>query len=276
MNFELKTRRLDLSEPAVMGILNVTPDSFSDGGRFKGVDAALRHAEQMLVEGARIIDVGGESTRPGARSVSVNEELDRVLPVVEAIKAKLDVAVSVDTSQPEVAETAIALGIDLINDVRALAREGMAELVVTNDMPVCLMHMQGQPATMQAAPSYGSVVEDVCNFLDDRAKRLEQMGLASSRIILDPGFGFGKRLEDNLHLLAELRRIEQLGFPILVGLSRKSMLGQLTGRQVAERLAGSVAAATISVLHGASILRVHDVAETVDAIKIANAIIRME
>lgn len=259
-----------------MGILNVTPDSFSDGGRFKGVDAALRHAEQMLVEGARIIDVGGESTRPGARSVSVNEELDRVLPVVEAIKAKLDVAVSVDTSQPEVAETAIALGIDLINDVRALAREGMAELVVTNDMPVCLMHMQGQPATMQAAPSYGSVVEDVCNFLDDRAKRLEQMGLLSSRIILDPGFGFGKRLEDNLQLLAELRRIEQLGFPILVGLSRKSMLGQLTGRQVAERLAGSVAAATISVLHGASILRVHDVAETVDAIKIANAIIRME
>lgn len=276
MILELKTRSIDLSEPAVMGILNVTPDSFSDGGQFCTLSAALHHVEQMLVEGARIIDVGGESTRPGAPIVSLEEEMDRVLPAIEAIKQRFDVVVSVDTSQPEVVRAAIAAGADLVNDVRALTREGMEQLVVAHDMPVCLMHMQGQPDTMQVAPGYSCVIEEVEAFLVARARRLESLGLKPERILLDPGFGFGKRLEDNLQLLANLGRVKKLGYPVLVGLSRKSMLGQLTGRTVSERLAASVAAATISVLHGASIIRAHDVGATLDAIKIANAIVRME
>lgn len=246
-----------------MGILNVTPDSFSDGAKYNQFDKALKHAEQMLNEGADIIDIGGESTRPGAAEVSVEEELDRVIPLVEKINA-LGARISVDTSKPEVMEAAILAGAALINDVRALQTPGSIEVVAKHQIPVCLMHMQGQPRTMQSAPQYQDVVAEVKGFLSDRISACEQAGISSSMISVDPGFGFGKRLEHNLALLQGLNELSSLGVPVLAGLSRKSMLGEITGRDVNERLPASLAVALIAMQQGAKIIRVHDVKETKD------------
>lgn len=266
---------LDLSSPAVMGILNLTPDSFSDGGRFNDCDSAVRHALAMVNEGAAIIDIGGESTRPGAQAVTVQQELDRVMPVVEAVVAELPVPVSVDTSKPEVMRAAISAGAGMINDVMALRSKGAIEAVRdAGNVAVCLMHMQGEPRTMQKNPHYGDVVSEVRDFLLDRASVCEKGGIASSRILLDPGFGFGKKLEHNLALLKNIGQLAGEGYPLLVGISRKSMIGQLLGEAPVERrLHGSVAAAVIAAMQGASILRVHDVRETVDALKIIEALL---
>ena len=265
------TLALDL--PAVMGVLNVTPDSFSDGGRFTGRDAALRQAEAMARDGAAIIDVGGESTRPGAADVPEQEELDRVIPVVEAVVSAVDVAVSIDTSKAAVMRGAVSAGAAMINDIRALRGDGALAAAVELQRPVCLMHMQGQPRTMQQAPEYGDVVADVGNFLDDRLRACVAAGLAEDLLIVDPGFGFGKTPRHNVELLANLRQLRSLGRPILVGLSRKSTLGALTGRDVDERMPASIAAAVIAVIQGAHIVRAHDVAETVDALRVAAAVI---
>jgi dihydropteroate synthase len=266
---------LDLSSPAVMGILNLTPDSFSDGGRFPDCDSAISHALAMVRDGAAIIDIGGESTRPGAAAVSVQQELDRVMPVVESLVAELPVPVSVDTSKPEVMQAAIRAGAGMINDVMALRSEGAIEAVRdAGRVALCLMHMQGEPRTMQQNPRYGDVVSEVRNFLLDRAAVCERAGIARSRIVLDPGFGFGKRLEHNTALLKNIDRLAGEGYPLLVGISRKSMIGQLLGdAPVDQRLQGSVAAAVIAAMKGASILRVHDVRETVDALKIVEALL---
>lgn len=263
---------IDLSRPQVMGILNVTPDSFSDGGRFNRLDSALAQAEKLVREGAAFVDIGGESTRPGAAEVSVQEELDRVCPVVEAIRDRLDVAISVDTSTPEVITQSAAVGAGLINDVRALQREGALEAAVATGLPVCLMHMQGQPGTMQQRPQYDGVVAEVTHFLMDRVAACKAAGIPAGKLILDPGFGFGKTLTHNLQLLDALEQMNALGYPLLVGMSRKSMLGEITGRDVAERLPASVAVATISAMKGAAIIRVHDVRETVDAVKVVTAL----
>ncbi|SDW08192.1 dihydropteroate synthase [Marinobacter mobilis] len=264
-------RALDMAHCHVMGILNVTPDSFSDGGRFNRPDKALLRAREMVADGAAFVDVGGESTRPGAAPVSVQEELDRVCPVVEAIARELDVVVSVDTSTPEVMRETARLGAGLINDVRALSREGAIEAAVASGLPVCLMHMQGQPANMQERPHYQNVLREVSSFLMERVRAAEQAGMPAERIVLDPGFGFGKSLAHNLQLLDSLEQLNVLGYPQLVGVSRKSMLGHITGREVGQRLPASLAVATIAALKGASILRVHDVWETVDAIKVVSA-----
>lgn len=260
-----------MSASVVMGVLNVTPDSFSDGGRFVERDAALRQARQMLDDGAAIIDVGGESTRPGAAPVSSQEECDRVLPVVEALVAELGALVSVDTSTPDVMREAAALGAGMINDVRALRRAGALEAAASTGLPVCLMHMQGEPGTMQAAPEYADVVDEVYQFLEARMAAAEAAGIDTQRLLLDPGFGFGKTDAHNLRLLAKLPRFRALGRPLLVGLSRKSMIGRITGRPVAERLAGSISLALMAAERGAHILRVHDVRETVDALALLKA-----
>jgi len=266
--------RLDLSAPVVMGVLNVTPDSFSDGGRFSERDAALDRARQMADEGAAIVDVGGQSTRPGAVTVGVEEELARVVPVVEALCAELALPVSVDTSRPEVMRAALAAGASMINDVAALNTPGALEAVAGSSAAVCLVHMQGEPQTMQVAPRYDDVVVEVRRFLERRVREAEAAGIARARMVVDPGFGFGKLLEHNLRLLAGLMRLAPAGVPVLVGLSRKSMIGQLTGRPVGERLAGSVALAALAVERGASIVRTHDVAATLDAVRIAAALRR--
>ena len=263
---------LDLSRPRVMGILNVTPDSFSDGGRFTAIDAALRQAERMLAEGADILDVGGESTRPGAAAVSLEQEMDRVLPVIERIHAELDVPVSIDTSKPELMRAAIAAGAGMVNDVNALSAPGAIAAVADAAVPVCLMHMQGEPRTMQAAPQYDDVVADILGYLGRRVAACEDGGIARRRLLLDPGFGFGKTLQHNLVLLRELGAFRGMGLPVLVGISRKSMLGAVTGRAVDERLAAGIAAAVLAVERGARIVRVHDVAETVDALKMWRAV----
>lgn len=264
---------LDLTRTHVMGILNVTPDSFSDGGKFFVRDAALERARQMVAEGASIIDVGGESTRPGAVPVSVAEELDRVVPVIEAIAKELDVPVSVDTSQPEVMRAAVAVGAGLINDVRALRVEGALEAAVELGVPVCLMHMQGEPATMQLNPQYGDVVSEVKEFLRERARECMAAGIPRERLLIDPGFGFGKRTIHNLLLLKHLHEFTELGLPILVGVSRKGMIGRaLNDAPLDQRLFGSVAAAVIAAWQGASIVRVHDVRATVDAIRVCDVV----
>lgn len=263
---------LDLSLPQVMGILNVTPDSFSDGGLHLSVSAALSHAEKMCDEGAVIIDVGGESTRPGAREVGEAEELDRVLPVVEAIARNLPVLVSIDTSKPRVMQQAVAHGAGMINDVFALRAEGALAMAATLGVTVCLMHMQGIPRTMQNAPFYDDVVVDVERFLLERAAVVEAAGIAREQIVLDPGFGFGKTVEQNLTLFNALPRLCALGFPILVGVSRKSMFGKILNREVDQRLHGSVAAAALAAWMGAKIVRAHDVAATVDALRFAAAL----
>lgn len=265
-------QQLDLSRCNIMGILNVTPDSFSDGGSFNNLDRALFHAECMINQGATLIDVGGESTRPGAAKVSLQEELDRVIPVVEAVHKNLDAIISVDTSTPDVIIQSAAVGAGLINDVRALQREGALEAAASTNLPICLMHMQGQPDTMQKAPSYDDVVSDIHAFLAERVDACAAVGINKGRLILDPGFGFGKALEHNYQLLNQLEVFHRLGLPLLVGVSRKTMIGKvLNNRPADQRLMGSVAAAVIAAMKGASILRVHDVAETCDAVKIVEA-----
>ncbi|HPF27123.1 MAG: dihydropteroate synthase [Steroidobacteraceae bacterium] len=268
MRLACGSRLLDLSVPVVMGIVNVTPDSFSDGGRFHAPDAALRHAEQLIAEGAAIVDIGGESTRPGAAEVSEAEEIDRVVPVIERLSGS-DVVISVDTSKPGVMRAAVAAGAAFINDIRGLRTAEALAAACALPAAVSIMHMQGEPATMQRNPRYNDVVSEVRDFLSNRAQACLAAGTDCERIVIDPGFGFGKDLSHNLQLLRALPQFVALGFPVLVGLSRKSMLGQLTGRPVDQRLAGSVALATVAVLRGAHILRAHDVAATVDAIKVA-------
>jgi dihydropteroate synthase len=264
-------KTLDLSRPIVMGVLNVTPDSFSDGGRFLPVEAAVAHGLRLVEEGAAIIDVGGESTRPGATPVSVDEELRRVLPVVERLRQATQAVISIDTSKPEVIREAAAAGAGLINDVRALTEPGALEAAAASGSAICVMHMQGDPRTMQRAPSYVDVVKEVKAFLDEHVQRCRAAGVSSDRIVVDPGFGFGKNLEHNLELLRRLRDL-QGEWPLLVGLSRKSMVGTLTGRSAGERVHGSVALAVIASINGARIVRAHDVAATVDALKIVAAV----
>ncbi|UTW09288.1 dihydropteroate synthase [Pseudomonas benzenivorans] len=266
------SRFLDLARPQVMGILNVTPDSFSDGGRFSQRDAALRHAAEMVRAGAALIDVGGESTRPGAQAVSPAQELERVAPVVEAIAAELDVIISVDTSTPAVMREAARLGAGLINDVRSLQREGALEAAAGSGLPVCLMHMRGEPSTMQQDPCYADILVEVRDFLSARLAACEAAGIAAERVILDPGFGFAKTLEHNLRLFKHLMSLHELGRPLLVGASRKSMIGRVLGHEVGGRLYGSLGLAALAVTKGAHILRVHDVAETVDVLRMIAAV----
>ncbi len=265
-------RVLDLSRTHVMGILNVTPDSFSDGGRFSQHDEALRHAEAMVAAGATLIDVGGESTRPGARPVSVTEELERVAPMVEAIHRHLDVVVSVDTSTPAVMREAARLGAGLINDVRALERDWALDAAAATGLPVCLMHMRGEPGTMQDDPHYENVTQDVARYLQQRMVACADAGIEADRIVLDPGFGFAKTLAHNLSLFKHLEALHRLGRPLLVGVSRKSMIGLTLERPVDERLYGSLALAALAVTKGARILRVHDVAQTVDVVRMIAAV----
>ena len=263
---------LDLSRPHVMGILNVTPDSFSDGGRFAGLDAALRHAEAMAAAGATLIDVGGESTRPGARAVSPTEELERVAPIVEAVARELDVVVSVDTSTPAVIRESARLGAGLINDVRSLRRDGALDAAADTGLPVCLMHMRGEPGDMQVDPHYEDVTSEVCSFLELRMAACAAVGIRLERIVLDPGFGFAKTLTHNLVLFRHMEALHRLGRPLLVGVSRKSMVGAVLGRPVDQRLYGSLALAALAVSKGARIVRVHDVAETVDVVRMIAAV----
>lgn len=269
-------RALDLSGPRVMGILNITPDSFSDGGRYVDRCAALRRAREMVSEGAAVIDVGGESTRPGSREVSEGEELDRVIPIIEAIAAELPVPISVDTSKPGVMREAVRSGAGLINDVHALRRPGALEAAAALGVPVCLMHMQGEPRTMQAAPVYRDVVGEVRDFLAARADACIAAGIPRQRLLLDPGFGFGKTLDHNLRLLKHLEAIVDLGWPVLVGLSRKSMIGALLDASTGERLHGGVGAAVVALCRGARLVRTHDVKETWEAVRVAAAVLATE
>ena len=263
---------LNLPTPTVMGILNVTPDSFSDGGLFVARDAAIRQAEAMAQDGAAIIDVGGESTRPGANAVSEAQEIDRVVPIIEGIRGVTDVPVSIDSSKAGVMHAAVAAGADMINDVRALQDNGALEAAASLQKPVCLMHMQGLPRTMQESPRYENVTADVTTFLEERLLACVDAGLDRGLIIIDPGFGFGKTHAHNIELLANLRHLRRLGQPVMVGISRKSTLGYLTGRETSERMPASVAAALVAVMSGAEIVRVHDVAATVDALKVNQAV----
>jgi len=264
------------NDPLVMGILNTTPDSFSDGGQFNHVSHAVEHALQMVAEGADIIDVGGESTRPGAQPVSVEDELQRVVPVVEAIRKESDVAISIDTSKAEVMQAAVQAGADMVNDVNALKAEGAVEVCAQLDVPVGLMHMQGEPRVMQYSPQYKNVVEDIKQFLQQRVDTCVQAGIKKEHIILDPGFGFGKTLEHNLSLLKHLDAFVAMNLPLLIGVSRKSMLGSILDAEVDERLFGSVAAAVLAHTKGAQIFRVHDVKPTADALKICRAVLNAE
>ena len=265
-------RVLDLSRTHVMGILNATPDSFSDGGRYTHLDAALRHAEAMVAAGATLIDVGGESTRPGARAVSPTEELERVAPVVEALNRELDVIISVDTSTPAVIRETARLGAGLINDVRSLRRDGALDAASATGLPVCLMHMRGEPGDMQDDPRYDDLVAEVGAFLRERMDQCGVAGIPEERIILDPGFGFAKSLDHNLSLFKHMQELHLLGRPLLVGVSRKSMIGGALGRPVGERLFGGLALAALAMTKGARILRVHDVAETVDVVRMIAAV----
>ena len=259
---------IDLSQPHVMGILNVTPDSFSDGGKHANVKQALEHALRMIDEGATFIDVGGESTRPGAPDVSLQEELDRTIPVIEAVSKNTDCVISIDTSKADVMREAVRAGAGLINDVRALQEPRALQAAAEAKVPVCLMHMQGQPRTMQDNPVYEDVVKDVGQFLLQRAQICEEAGISKDAILFDPGYGFGKSLEHNYALVKHLPTLMALGYPVLVGMSRKSMIGNLLNRKVDERLAGSISLATIAAQMGAHIIRVHDVKETADAVNI--------
>jgi dihydropteroate synthase len=290
------SQTIDLSQPVVMGVLNVTPDSFSDGGQYRDANAAVSHGLRMVDEGAAIIDVGGESTRPGADPVNAEEEIRRVVPVVEKLRGQTDAIISVDTSKSQVMRAATAVGAGMINDVRALSEEGALEAVAATQCAVCLMHMQGDPRSMQLAPHYDDVVKEVNAFLEQRVDVCRAAGIAADRIVIDPGFGFGKTLEHNLQLLRHLRQLglaacgerppmdgraglrsrdgclRGIGLPIMVGLSRKSIVGRLTGRPSGERVYGSVALAVMAVINGARIVRVHDVGATVDALKIVMAV----
>lgn len=266
-------RILKLDRPRVMGIVNVTPDSFSDGGAHDTLEAAVAHGLKLAEEGADILDIGGESTRPGAADVSVEEELRRVVPVIERLAKETTLPISIDTFKPEVMRAAVQAGAGMINDIYGLRREGTLEAVAALGVPVVLMHMQGEPRTMQEAPDYDDVVGDVHRFLAERIFAAEMAGIAKKNLIVDPGFGFGKNTRHNLALLAQVERFVELGVPVLAGLSRKRSLGELTGRDVAsERVAASVAAHLIAAQRGAAIVRVHDVAATVDALKVWNAV----
>ena len=265
-------KRLDLNQPQIMGILNVTPDSFSDGGKFADVELAVERAREMLEQGATIIDIGGESTRPGADDVVLADELERVIPVIKAIKQHLDCWISIDTSKAQVMREAVRAGADIINDVRALQEEGALAAAVEADVPVCLMHMQGQPRSMQSAPDYQDVVEEVKAFLIERSNQCIDQGIKREHIIIDLGFGFGKSLEHNFDLLNATQNFITLGFPVLTGVSRKSMFGQLLNRDINDRLAGSLAGAMIAMQQGSKIIRVHDVRETVDVMKVLQQI----
>ncbi|WP_371193478.1 dihydropteroate synthase [Glaciecola sp. SC05] len=270
MTFKDKTVVFD--SPKIMGILNVTPDSFSDGGQFNELDAALRHTQNMLEHGATFIDVGGESTRPGATPVSLSQELDRVIPVIAAIASRFDVIISIDTSKAEVMKEAVSNGAGLINDVRALrepnALQTAAELAIKHNIPSCIMHMQGKPETMQIAPKYDSVVDTITGFFSEQIARLTDAGFHYKQIMLDPGFGFGKTLDHNFEMLKHFVHFTQFDLPVLAGLSRKSMIGKLLSREVNDRLAGDITVNTIAALAGASVLRVHDVKEAMDVAQI--------
>lgn len=266
------SRFLDLSQPIVMGVLNVTPDSFSDGGKFQDVDRAVQRGLKMVEEGARAIDIGGESTRPGAEPVSEEEELRRVIPVIEALAPRIDVPISIDTSKPRVMSAAVRAGAQIINDVYALRAPGALQTASESGAAVCLMHMKGEPRTMQLNPEYDDVVAEVKAFFAERVSACVQAGIALDRLILDPGIGFGKQLQHNLALLAATPELAIQGLPVLLGVSRKSMLGALLGRALDERLAGALAVAVAAVLAGAKIVRTHDVRETVDAVKVAMAL----
>ena len=262
---------LDLSRPKVMGIVNVTPDSFSDGGRYVSFSSAIDHACRLIEDGADMLDIGGESTRPGAAEVNEQEELERVLPVIEGLRG-IPVPISIDTWKPAVMRAAINAGATMVNDVNALLADGAIQAVAATGAAVCLMHKQGTPQSMQLQPVYDDVILEVADFLKQRIAVAEASGMGRERIVIDPGFGFGKSLAHNLTLLRELESFSSLGVPVLAGVSRKSMLGAITGRGVNERLASSVAAAILAVQRGAAIVRVHDVRETVDALKIVNAV----
>lgn len=273
MNLQCGSRTLNLEMPQVMGILNVTPDSFSDGGRFSDLDRALYHAEKMISDGASIIDIGGESTRPGAQSVTITQELDRVIPVIEALSQRFEVVVSVDTSTPEVMTQAAAVGVNIINDVRSLTREGALKAAAETGLPICLMHMNGEPQVMQNNPKYSVPVEQaVLAQLAESIERCEQAGIERSRLIVDPGFGFGKNNQHDYRLLNRLETLQTLKLPILTGLSRKRMIGAATQQEnAADRIIGSVSAAVICALKGARIIRVHDVKATVEAMQVVSA-----
>jgi dihydropteroate synthase len=272
MKFACGAYLLNLSRPHVMGIVNVTPDSFSDGGQHASRDAAVSHAMRLIEQGADILDIGGESTRPGAEPVSLQEELARVIPVIKALRPMVNVPISIDTYKPEVMRQAIETGADIVNDVRALREAGALEVVAASNAGVCLMHMRGTPQTMQQDPVYDDVVGEVSCFLSARYEAALNAGISKSRIVLDPGFGFGKRTVHNIALLQQLDKLAELGQPLLVGLSRKSILGAITGKHEHERLYASLAAAVIAAMKGARILRVHDVQATADALKVVSAI----
>lgn len=264
-------KQLVLNRPHIMGILNVTPDSFSDGGCYQMLDAALAKAEQMIEAGVSIIDIGGESTRPNASEVTVEQELQRVIPVIKALRARSDIWISIDTSKAEVMRQAIACGADIINDIKALQEPGALEVAASANVPVCLMHMQGQPVDMQQNPQYDDIMQEVSQFLCDRVAVCEQAGIKKEQLILDPGFGFGKTVAHNYHLLAHLEQFKQFGLPVLAGLSRKSMIFKLLDKSPQQSVIGSVTCAIIAALKGADIIRVHDVEETIDAMKIIKA-----
>ncbi|HEK1039384.1 TPA: dihydropteroate synthase [Proteus mirabilis] len=271
MKLIARGRELNLSSPQVMGILNVTPDSFSDGGTHNSLNDAINHAAKLIAEGASIIDIGGESTRPGASDVSVDEELHRVIPVVEAIQQRFDVWISVDTSKAQVITESAQAGASIINDIRSLTEPGALQAAAKTGLPVCIMHMQGLPKTMQHSPQYKNVMIEVDAFLAENIQRCIDAGIEKNQIILDPGFGFGKNLAHNYQLLVHLSDFHHFGLPILAGMSRKSMVGQLLNVPPQERVAGSVACAVIAAMQGAQIIRVHDVKETVDAMKVVQA-----
>lgn len=265
--------KLDLTKPRVMGIINVTPDSFSDGGHFSQAEVAIQHALTLIEEGADILDIGGESTRPNATPVTLQQELDRVIPVIEGLAAhRITTPISIDTYKPAVMLAAIAAGANIVNDINALQAEGAVDAIASTNVGVCLMHMQGTPQTMQDNPHYVDVVDEVVAFLSKRVSICQQAGIASNRLLIDPGFGFGKTRAHNITLIQKLDALMELELPILVGLSRKSVLGQVTGNDVDARLYASVAAAVVSVMKGAKIVRVHDVKATVEALKVVNAI----
>ncbi|CFR23239.1 MULTISPECIES: dihydropteroate synthase [Yersinia] len=271
MRLTARDRVLDLSHPQVMGILNVTPDSFSDGGHHNNLDKALQHAQLMLSAGATLIDIGGESTRPGAAEVSEQEELDRVVPVVEALASRFDIWLSVDTSKASVIAESARAGAHLINDIRSLQEPGALDAAVKTGLPVCLMHMQGQPQSMQQSPHYDNLLADVNQFFEHHIERCVAAGIAKNKLLLDPGFGFGKNLAHNYQLLARLAELHHFELPLLVGMSRKSMVGQLLNVPPQQRVIGSVACAVIAAMQGAQIIRVHDVKETVEAMRIVEA-----
>lgn len=276
MLFDCAGKSLDLSVPRIMGIVNVTPDSFSDGGQFFSADAALKQARKLVDDGADILDIGGESTRPGSEAVAVQEEIDRVAPVIEAIRAEIDIPISIDTMKADVMRAAVAAGAGLINDVNALRSDGALTAAVELNVPVCLMHMQGTPQTMQQEPVYEDVVSEVEAFLLERVAACRNAGITDDKIMLDPGFGFGKRARHNLRLMKHLSRLTALPYPVLVGVSRKSIIGDMLKVSVDERLAGSLALASIAVWQGAKLIRTHDVRETAQAVKLSQHVKQVE